>query len=608
MTVQIPPVSPGGETEYPMEEKRNTVPNDRSGETRQIPTARKAAHAQNSATRQIPTANAARQTNPAHAQNSATRQIPTANAARQANPAHAQNSATRQIPTANAARQVNPAHAQNSATRQIPTANAARQANPAQVQNSATKQIPAANAARQANPARPGVQKAAQEKPAAKASAAASHAPKKIATAETVQVPATDATKQINSKELSVKANDHADAPELSIKKKSRPRKKVASAGTGAENSVISIVKAVVYIVAVLVVSIVASVFIILVGNDVYAFVKSDQAVEITIPAGADLNDVASILSDNDIIKYPSIFKMYAKRKHYDRDSKGNPIPDEKNFVAGTYSISPDNDYEDLLAAFKEKAPEGTSWVTIPEGYTTDEIINLLVETGIGTKEKYVDVINNYAFDYWFVTELDATDWKSTGRYYRLDGYLFPDTYEFYNASSEKTVIEKMLARFNVIFVDKYREAAQNMNLTTDQIVTIASMIEKEAGRAADYHLVSSVFHNRLASPYYPKLESDATVLYAIHHDTGTRPNVATPEDMTYDSPYNTYTHEGLPPGPIANPSASSINAALTPEKTDYYYFVSYAGNTYFSSSKEGHDANIAMIKAKRDAAQQNQN
>ena len=357
-------------------------------------------------------------------------------------------------------------------------------------------------------------------------------------------------------------------------------------------STVVSIVKAVVYIVSVLVVSIAISVFIILVGNDVYAFVKSDETVEVTIPEGADINDIASILSDSQIIKYPGIFKMYAGHNN-----------DDGKFVAGKYSISANMDYDDLLSAFKEKVPEGTSWVTIPEGYTTDEIIDLLVESGIGTKEGYIDVINNYAFDYWFVQELDQMDWKETGRYYRLDGYLFPDTYEFYNNSSEKTVINKLLARFNVIYSDKYKEAAAAMNMTTDEIITIASMIEKEAGKAADYHLVSSVFHNRLQSEYFPKMESDATILYAIHHDTGERPNTVTHDDLQYQSPYNTYLYDGLPPGPIANPSASSINAALTPENTNYYYFVSYDINTYFARTKEEHDNNIAMINELRSKA-----
>ncbi len=351
-------------------------------------------------------------------------------------------------------------------------------------------------------------------------------------------------------------------------------------------NTIISVIKAVIYIVAVLVVSVSASIFIILVANDMYAFVKPEETVEITIPTGADIDDIAQILADNNIIKYPAIFKWNAAKNK-----------DDGKFVAGQYTVASNLDYDDLLKAFKEQYDEGTTWITIPEGYTTDEIIDLLVEAGIGTKGRYIDVINNYQFDYWFVEEVDATDWEASGRIYRLDGYLFPDTYKFYNESSERAVIEKLLARFNVIYGKKYREAAKTMGLSTDTIITIASMIEKEAGMAADYHLVSSVFHNRLNSIYYPKLESDATVLYAIHHRNGERPTTVTPEHLKFDTPYNTYMYEGLPPGPIANPSASSINAALTPQQTDYYFFVSHGIKTYFARTKAEHDQNIAMIR-----------
>ncbi len=383
--------------------------------------------------------------------------------------------------------------------------------------------------------------------------------------------------------------------PEKPKKEKASFFSRLQTAGSeSGGNTVMSIVKAVVYMVLVLLVSVGISLFIILVGNDVFAFVKTDEEITVTIPEDAGIEDVADILAENGVIKYPGIFKFYASYKN-----------DDGKFLAGTYTVTPATDYEDLLYGFKEHEPEGTSWITIPEGFTTDEIINLLVESGIGTKEKYVDVINNYDFDYWFVDELDATDWKSTGRFYRLDGYLFPDTYEFYNQSSEKTVINKLLARFNVIYGDKYKETATSAGFTTDQVLIIASMIEKEAGMAADYNTVSSVFRNRLASDYYPRLESDATILYAIHHDTGTRPNTCTGEDLKYDSPYNSYLNDGLPPGPIANPSASAINAALTPADTNYYYFVSYEGKTYFASTNEEHEANKAYVNGLREQSAQ---
>ena len=415
--------------------------------------------------------------------------------------------------------------------------------------------------------------------------------PESVAPKKAPIVPANDETRKVPIVETA-KENPSGtrimDKPETETETAEKKKKSLFDTKEDDSDNalLISIIKAVIYIVAVLVISISASIFIILVGNDVFAFVKSDEVVEITVPEDADVGDIASILKDNNIIKYPGIFKWYAA--HNEDDGK---------FIPGKYSVASNLDYDDLLASFKEQKDEGTSWVTIPEGYTTDEIINLMVETGIGTKEGYIDVINNYDFDYWFVKEIPS-DWKESGRFYRLDGYLFPDTYEFYNESSERAVIEKLLARFNVIFGKKYREAAETMGMSVDDIVIIASMVEKEAGRAADYHLVSSVFHNRLKSQYFPKMESDATALYAIHHDTGERPTDVTGEHMKYETPYNTYLHEGLPPGAIANPSASSINAAITPENTSYYYFVSDGFNTYFGKTNDEHERNKAMVAA----------
>jgi UPF0755 protein len=133
-----------------------------------------------------------------------------------------------------------------------------------------------------------------------------------------------------------------------------------------------------------------------------------------------------------------------------------------------------------------------------------------------------------------------------------------------------------------------------------DEILIIASLIEKEAGTQSDFFDISSVFNNRLNAPSkYPYLESDATVVYAIHHETGERIN-PTGQDMTYESPYNTYTNKGLPPGPIANPSASAIRAALYPSVTDYYYFFSESTYvTHYSTTYEEHKKVIAEVMNK---------
>ena len=373
-----------------------------------------------------------------------------------------------------------------------------------------------------------------------------------------------------------------------------RPEERDESEGG---NTIISIIKAITYIVAVIVVSVFLSMFIILVGNDVFAFVKDDTLVEVTIPEYATVHDIAEILYENEVIEYPSIFRLYAYL------NKVEVVPEDAEdptvFVAGTYTVHPMMNYDELIGAFKKKKPSGISRITIPEGYTTDEIIDLFVSHNIGTREGYIDVINHYDFDYWFIDELE-TNGVSENRFYRLDGYLFPDTYEFYNASSEEVVIGKLLKRFNQVFLDSYAQKAKELGYSVDEILIIASLIEKEAGTQSDFFDISSVFNNRLNAPAkYPYLESDATVVYAIHHETGERIN-PTGEDMTYESPYNTYTNKGLPPGPIANPSASAIRAALYPSDTDYYYFFSESTYvTHYSTTYEEHKKVIAEVMNK---------
>ena len=368
-----------------------------------------------------------------------------------------------------------------------------------------------------------------------------------------------------------------------SRKKNNEPEVVYESSDEGG-NTVLSVIKAIVYIIFVLVSAVALSVFGISVANDIFAFVKSDEAIQVTIPQNATLDEVAEELAAEGVIRYPRIFKLYAIYK----------VHDDMEYIGGEYTVSPMTNYSGLLAEFKEKEVTGTVRITIPEGFTTDDIIDLFVNRyGIGTREGFVDVIQNYDFsDYWFVRELSENG-INPNRIYRLDGYLFPDTYDFYLNSSEQTVINRLLRRFSQIFTREYRNQCAELGFTVDQIVTLASMIEKEAAAPSEFFNVSSVFHNRLKLPdVFPRMESDATVVYAIEHDTGERT-----VDLHYNTPYNTYMYDGLPPGPIANPSASAMLAALMVPETSFYYFVSGNGVTYFSETKEEHDRHIEEIR-----------
>jgi len=385
------------------------------------------------------------------------------------------------------------------------------------------------------------------------------------------------------------KSSSFTSSEERQDNAKDKNTSKAQSAKDGA-GLMIGIVKAMAYMAIVLVVSVFISIFVIRIGNDVFAFVKSDEVIEITIDKDdANIKDISRILADNGIINFPGIFKMYASMKH-----------DDGKFIPGTYQVSPSMSYDDLRYAFKEQIVTGTTWITIPEGSSVDEIIDIMVEKGIGKREKYIEVVNNPELfkNYWFVEELIKNPPRE-GRAYLLEGYLFPDTYEFYNASSEQMVINKLLARFEEVFVEDYRVKAAEIGYTVDEIITIASLVEKEAGKVSDYMYVSSVFHNRLNnSVTYPRLESDATTVYAIQIATGVRPDKVTPEDNQFVSPYNTYLNPGLTPGAITNPGASAIRYALYPAESTYYYFVTdNYGKTYFASGITEHTQNIEKVK-----------
>ena len=357
--------------------------------------------------------------------------------------------------------------------------------------------------------------------------------------------------------------------------------------GGGGGSAVMSLIKAILYIIIVVAVSGLLSYYIIVFVNDMYAFVKSPEEVEVTIPEYATVEEIADVLGDAGVVKYPDLLVLYAKLKKIDKTYE---------FIAGDYTVNGMMNYDELFYAFVEQKSYEVVRITIPEGYTVDEIITLFTENGIGSREGFVDVINNYEFDFDFVRALDEAD--LTGRTYRLEGYLYPDTYEFYKSSSEVTVIYKLLNRFNVIFSADFYEKAEEIGYSVDEIMTLASMIEKEARYSQDYEMVSSVFHNRLNSDNFPRLESDATIMYAIQVRDGERKSALTGEDLAYDTPYNSYLYDGLPPGPIANPGYEAITCALWPASSKYYYFVSdNYGNTYFSRTNAEHEAAKAKVE-----------
>ena len=316
-------------------------------------------------------------------------------------------------------------------------------------------------------------------------------------------------------------------------------------------------------------------------AKDVLALGKTPKELVFVIDETDDISTVAQRLQQLDMIEYPELFKLFAKITN-----KGD------NLQVGTITFSNQivYDYNALCNAMTyKKTTKATVEVVIPEGYSCAQIFALLEEKGVCTaRELEAYAANGELDDYWFLEDV------TRGHKYCLEGFLFPDTYEFYVGDSAERVLEKFLDDFDYRFNDRMQEKFEKLNknlkldLSIREVVIMASIIEKEKANHLEGYTVSSVFYNRLThSASYPYLNSDATLLYDVEYYTGK----GITNEQRASSPYNTYTRKGLPIGPISNPGMGSIDAALEPEDTDYYYFIydKNAGHHLFSKTLAEH-------------------
>ncbi|MCF2677404.1 MAG: endolytic transglycosylase MltG [Flintibacter sp.] len=288
-------------------------------------------------------------------------------------------------------------------------------------------------------------------------------------------------------------------------------------------------------------------------ANDVLALNKPEKTATITITNDDSFGDVAEKLKDEGLIEYKFLFNLFATFTRSKDD-----------VVAGTFTLNTDMDYRALLSGMSaNSATRATVTVTIPEGYTVDQIFTLLEEKGVASVEDLQDMAANHDYAFSFLQDLELGD------YHRLEGYLYPDTYEFTTPQNPLYVINKMLVRFDEQFTDAMRQEVADSGRTIHEIITIASMIEKETD-GNDRADIASVIYNRLNNPSSGTqgyLQIDATLAYI----NGGK--VPTEADKSIDSPYNTYLYKGLPAGPISNPGLESIKAAMNPNSTSYYYY-----------------------------------
>ena len=296
---------------------------------------------------------------------------------------------------------------------------------------------------------------------------------------------------------------------------------------------------------------------------------SSEEVVSFDVPTGNSSRVIAKRLIEQKLIRSEHAFRLAVRYR-----GTG------KHLRAGTYVLRRNMALWDLLDEFEKGQVTLVSW-TVPEGLTTSAIAELWEMSGFGTAEAFRKVSGSPHL----LKRYGLTD-KT------VEGYLFPNTYKFAKGTTTEKVVEMMLDEFKQQWTEKFNEEVQNLGRTRHEIVTLASIIEKEAQFGSERPRISSVFHNRLTRKW--KLQADPTVLYAL----GNPERPLTKADLRVDSPYNTYKYKGLPPGPIANPGIDSIVAALRPEKTDYLYFVAIGeGKHHFSKTLSEHNRMIRKMR-----------
>ena len=312
---------------------------------------------------------------------------------------------------------------------------------------------------------------------------------------------------------------------------------------------------------------------------------NNKKDIIIDIPSGSSVSKIADILYENDLIKNKVLFKGVVKFSN-----KAPQIKAGKYLLNQTYS---NNDIVNLLVS--GKIYQNGIKITIPEGSTSNEIVDILVSKNLGTKENYEKLIQNPKEFYDKFSYLKEDDIIS------LEGFLYPETYYIEEQLSEKEILSQMLSAFNNIYSDKFKEKQKELNMTLQQVVSLASIVEKEAVLDADRPTIASVFYNRLEVEM--PLQSDATIQYIFPE----RKKIVTYNDLKIDSPYNSYKNKGLPPTPISNPGVKSIEGTLYPDDTEYIYFVAKmnGGNNY-SVNYEDHLKFVKEYKDERAKLNQN--
>lgn len=318
--------------------------------------------------------------------------------------------------------------------------------------------------------------------------------------------------------------------------------------------------------------------------SDVMGIMKDETQHEVTVKAGWSTYRMAVEMKNQGVIKHPAVFTVYSMLKG-----------SKSTFKSGTYLLDGGMSYDKMISAIQRKQSSQTVRITFTEGMTAYQIANLLEENGVCRATEFLNAVNTGSYNYDFI----PYDAEESGRFYRLEGYLFPDTYDFYINENVDSVVRRFLNNFASKFTENMRAKANSLGMSIDQVVTLASIIEKEATDVFEMANVSAVFHNRLNNPQkFPKLQSDVTYFYV----TSVINKIINVTDSSYTYAYDTYVRNGLPVGAICCPGSASLTAALNPSESGYYYFVTdKEGTFYYAQTLSQHNSNIRKANAKGD-------
>ncbi|MBQ5315187.1 MAG: endolytic transglycosylase MltG [Oscillospiraceae bacterium] len=343
--------------------------------------------------------------------------------------------------------------------------------------------------------------------------------------------------------------------------KKKRRRKKKRNTGKIAFRLIIFCV--------IIIIACICAFFLINIGMEVTGLGRHDDTeLTIEIPKGATSEDIANILVDNEIINNPIAFRVLSNKQN------------ANSYKAGKHKVTANMSYSDLIDVLQQDPIQEkiSVDVTFPEGYTLDQCAAVLEEAGVCRADEFIEAFNNADFGYNFEKKVEDKETK----YYKMEGYCFPDTYTFFKDSEPEVVCKKIYANFAEKVNANMLGRMEDLGLTLDETLALASIVQAEAPTSNQMKLVSSVFWNRLNDKEtFPRLESDPTKKYAA---------------LSGIELYDTYKSEGVPPGAICNPGADAINAVLYPEETEYYFFCSNLTTQefYYAKTLKQHEKNLA--------------